>query len=49
LAADIQNKKIKDKDSKLEKWVEKYGAIPVNFCEDPWTLQDVKNQLDVNY
>lgn len=30
----------------LQKWLIKYGHIPVNFCEEPWTLADAKQQLN---
>jgi hypothetical protein len=48
IAAGIQTKKIKDKEinSNLEKWLEKYRAIPVNFCDEPWSMEDARNQLD---
>ena len=29
----------------LEGWLENHGFIPVNFCEDPWTLEDAGKQL----
>ncbi|MFH0954892.1 MAG: PEP/pyruvate-binding domain-containing protein [Candidatus Micrarchaeota archaeon] len=30
----------------LEKWLQKYRHIPVNFCDEPWTLEDAQKQLD---
>lgn len=43
----IQSKKIKGNEiqKELEKWLEQHGYIPVNFCEDPWTLENAKEQL----
>ena len=29
----------------LKKWLKKYEAIPVNFCEDPWSMSDAQKQL----
>lgn len=29
----------------LEKWLEKHGYIPVNYCDEPWSLADAKQQL----
>lgn len=29
----------------LETWLSKHKYIPVNFCEDPWTLEDAMGQL----
>ncbi|MDP2749309.1 MAG: hypothetical protein Q8O89_00575, partial [Nanoarchaeota archaeon] len=44
----IQDKKLDDKKiyGDLKKWLLKYQHIPVNFCEEPWTLSDVKQQLN---
>jgi phosphohistidine swiveling domain-containing protein len=30
----------------LKQWLENHGFIPVNFCEDPWTLNDAEQQLN---
>lgn len=30
----------------LQKWLKKHGYIPVNFCDEPWTLEDAQNQLE---
>lgn len=35
-----------DTDRALQSWVEKYGHIPVNFCDDPWTIADAQKQLE---
>jgi phosphohistidine swiveling domain-containing protein len=29
----------------LEQWLERFGAIPVNFCEEAWTMKDAHDQL----
>ena len=34
-------------DQVLGEWVEKYGNIPVNYCEDAWTLKNAREQLAV--
>jgi len=31
--------------SQLRDYLKRYGAIPVNFCEDPWSEDDVVQQL----
>ena len=36
----------KDIGNKLEKWLEKYQHIPVNFCGDPWSISDAKKQYE---
>ncbi len=40
----IANKK-GDKDKELKKWLNKFQHIPVNYCEEPWNLDDAKKQL----
>lgn len=35
------------KEKELKKWLKNYGHIPVNFCNDPWTFEDAKNQFSV--
>lgn len=47
IAEKIQMGDLSNEDKKILslKWLEKHGFIPVNFCEDPWTLQDVESQL----
>lgn len=44
----VQNGEIKNKGIKqaLEIWLSQHSYIPVNFCEDPWTFIDAKNQLE---
>ncbi len=32
--------------SMLQEWWNKHGYIPVNFNEDPWTMEEVQTQLD---
>lgn len=39
-------KENKDIDNKLEKWLEKYQHIPVNFCGDPWNMSEVRKQFE---
>ena len=34
------------RDELLEQWLEKYGCIPVNFCEEPWTMAEAVQQLE---
>jgi len=48
IGKDIQGGKLLQKniESRLKKWLEKYGFIPVNFCEQPWTIDDIKLQLN---
>lgn len=42
-----QEGKSKEKiDKALSEWLQKHSYIPVNFCEDPWTMDDAKKQLD---
>lgn len=42
-------------DASLEEWLCAYRAIPVNFCDEPWTIDDARSQLrllmqkDCNY
>ncbi|OGI92087.1 hypothetical protein A3A09_02170 [Candidatus Nomurabacteria bacterium RIFCSPLOWO2_01_FULL_42_20] len=47
IGALVQKKKINQKTIKkhLEKWLENFGFIPVNFCEEPWSLKDAQKQL----
>lgn len=35
-----------EKTDLLNEWLKNHGFIPVNFCEDPWTLSDAEKQLD---
>lgn len=32
-------------DEALREWVDRYGHIPVNFCDESWTLPDARKQL----
>ena len=32
--------------SALGEWVERFGHIPVNFCDEPWTLTNAQQQFD---
>ena len=36
----------KEKVVLLKEWLKNHGFIPVNFCEDPWTMDDAEKQLD---
>jgi phosphohistidine swiveling domain-containing protein len=44
----VQEGKIKKNkiDTALLEWLHNYAHIPVNFCEDPWTIDDARNQLN---
>ncbi len=48
IGKEIQEGTLKQKniDNRLKKWIEKYSSIPVNFCEEPWTIKDVKQHLN---
>ena len=48
IAKEIQDKKLKEKDKKdrLQEWLGNYGYIPVNFNEEPWSIEDANNQLN---
>lgn len=41
----IQKNKKTDTKKELQKWLEKHKYIPVNYCEDPWTLADAQEHL----
>lgn len=47
IGRDIQSKKLtKDKiHEALNKWLAKHNYIPVNFCDEPWTLKNAEDQL----
>jgi phosphohistidine swiveling domain-containing protein len=47
IAKKVQLEKIpeKEKNDLLVDWLNRHGFIPVSFCEDPWTIDDAKNQL----
>jgi len=36
----------KEKKKLLGKWLDAFGSIPVNFCDDPWTEVDALAQLN---
>lgn len=48
LAANYQAKKITKEKLMPEftYWLSKYGHIPVNFCNDPWTIKDTQLQFN---
>lgn len=48
IAKDIKSKRLSktQTENKLKLWLVKYSHIPVNFCDKPWTLSDVKEQLN---
>lgn len=35
-----------EKEVLITEWLEKYGSIPVNYCDEPWTKEDAHNQLN---
>ncbi len=47
IAVQVQESKIskKQKEDELAIWLGKYGSIPVNFCDEPWTMEDAHAQL----
>ncbi len=47
IAQKIQQKKLVKPTIKqaLNKWLDKYGMIPVNFCDEPWTIKNTQAQL----
>jgi phosphohistidine swiveling domain-containing protein len=47
IGARLQTRKIsgQTKNRLLAKWFKKYQHIPVNFCEEPWTMNDARAQL----
>jgi phosphoenolpyruvate synthase/pyruvate phosphate dikinase len=48
IAKKIKQKNISQKeiDKRLIFWLDKHGYIPVNFCDEPWTIIDAQKQLD---
>ena len=48
IGSKIQKGSLKEQNIEVElsKWLEEYGCIPVNFCEEPWNMQDAKLQLE---
>ncbi|TAJ13116.1 hypothetical protein EPO56_03495 [Patescibacteria group bacterium] len=46
IVADQQKGKVFDLDDQLTGWLNKYGYIPVNFCDEPWSIEDIKTQFD---
>ena len=47
IAKKIQNQKVDEieKANLLRKWLKNYGHIPVNFCNEPWSISDAEGQL----
>lgn len=47
IGAKIQAKKLtrREVDAALHRWLKRHGHIPVNFCENPWTIGDARQQL----
>ena len=47
IGAKKQNKQWRSNqvEAELKKWLQVYGSMPVNFCEDPWTIKDARQQL----
>jgi len=47
VAVKVQEAKIskKEQEKELAVWLGKYGSIPVNFCDEPWTMEDAHAQL----
>lgn len=47
IAARIQSRKLsnREKMKSLKGWLNNYGHIPVNFTDEPWTMEDAKAQL----
>lgn len=43
----IAKKRCDDKwlDKELDAWLDKFGHIPVNFAEEPWLIEDAREQL----
>lgn len=46
LAEKIQSGKKIKREKEIATWLENHKYIPVNYCEDPWTKEDVERQLD---
>lgn len=48
IAAKVQWKEVSEAEveKELGTWLTRFGHIPVNFCEDPWTFADAKEQFD---
>ncbi|MFA6050780.1 MAG: PEP-utilizing enzyme [Candidatus Paceibacterota bacterium] len=40
--SNLESKKI---ESLLKRWLQKFQHIPVNFCEEPWIMDDAKKML----
>lgn len=47
IAAEIQSDGLSSegKNVRLQAWLERYANIPVNYCDEPWTLADAEEQL----
>lgn len=48
IASNYQKAKFADDklDKQLNIWLDKYGYIPVNFCDEPWSIDDIKLQFE---
>lgn len=49
IAKIIREELIKDPTPYLKKWLKNHQHIPVNYCEDPWTMEDALKQLDLAF
>lgn len=46
IVADQQKEKVFNLDQQLAGWLDKYGYIPVNYCDEPWSIDDIKTQFN---
>lgn len=46
IAHKIKQDKKSDPVKHLNQWLKKHQHIPVNYCEEPWTIKDAYDQLD---
>ena len=48
LGAEIQKGNLKETavEEALNRWLNAYAHIPVNFCDEPWSMSDARSQLD---
>lgn len=48
IGRDIQSKNIgkANVEDRLKSWLEEYSHIPVNFCDEPWSLDDARAQIE---
>ena len=47
IGSKIQKKKTEDLEVELKEWLEDYSHIPVNYCDEPWNMEDAKAQLSL--